>query len=64
MVNGHEPVQSRSANDGVEGEVHFRNFKLDILRAEVHLRPERDRQGNGPYLVNRIRAWTLGSVGV
>jgi hypothetical protein len=56
MGNGHEPVQSRSANDGIEGEVHLRNFELHILRAEVHLHPERDRQLDGPHRVNGIWA--------
>jgi hypothetical protein len=49
-----EVVQSWSANDGIEGEAHFRNFELDVLRAEVHLHPERDRHGNGPHRVNGI----------
>jgi hypothetical protein len=29
---------------------------LHVLRAEVHLRPERDRQGDGPHRVNGIWA--------
>jgi hypothetical protein len=54
--NGHEPVQCRSADDGVEGEVNFRNFELHVLSAEVVLRPESNRQGDGPYRVHGIRA--------
>jgi hypothetical protein len=54
--NGHEPVQGWSANDGIEGEVNFRNFELHVLCAEVDLRPECDWQGDGPYRVNGIRA--------
>jgi hypothetical protein len=30
MGNGHEPVQSRSANNGVEWEVHLRNIELSF----------------------------------
>jgi hypothetical protein len=56
MGNGHEPIQDRSADDGVEGEVNFRHFELHVLSAEVVLRPEGDRQGDGPYRVNGIRA--------
>jgi hypothetical protein len=43
MGNGHEPVQSQPANDGVEWEVHLRNFEMYVLCAEVCLRPERNR---------------------
>jgi hypothetical protein len=56
MGNGHEPVQGRPANDGVEGEVNFRNFELYVLNAEAVLRPESDRQGDGPYREHGIRA--------
>jgi hypothetical protein len=56
MGNSHEPVQSRSANNGIEREVHLRNFELHVLRAEVHLGPECDRQGDGSYRVNGIWA--------
>jgi hypothetical protein len=56
MGNGHESVQSWFAYDGIEGEVNLRNFELHVLRAEVHLRPECDRQGDGPHRVNGIWA--------
>jgi hypothetical protein len=56
MGNGHEPVQGRSAYDGIEGEVNLRNFEQHVFRAEVHLRPECDRQGDSPHRVNGIRA--------
>jgi hypothetical protein len=55
MGHGHEPVQGRPANDGVEGEVNFRNLELDVLSAEVVLRPKCDRQGDRPCRVHRIR---------
>jgi hypothetical protein len=54
--NGHKLVQSRSANDGVEWEVHLRNFELYVLYAEVYLRPESDRQGDDPHRVDGMRA--------
>jgi hypothetical protein len=56
MGNGHEPVQSRPANDGVEWDVHLRNIELHVLCAEVFLRPERDRQGDGPHPVDEMWA--------
>jgi hypothetical protein len=37
MGNGHEPVQGRPANDGVEQEVNLCNVELDVLCAEVFL---------------------------
>ena len=40
--NGHEAVERRLANDGIEREVYLRDVELDVLRAEV-LSPERDR---------------------
>jgi hypothetical protein len=40
MGNGHEPVQGRPANDGIEWEVNLHNVELDVLRAEVFLCPE------------------------
>jgi hypothetical protein len=43
MGNGHEPVQGRSANDGVEGKVNLRNLELHVLGAEVVLRPKCNR---------------------
>jgi hypothetical protein len=56
MGNGHEPVQSRLANYGVEWEVHFRNLKLNVLYAEIYLYPKCDWQGDGPHWVDGIRA--------
>ena len=35
MGNGHEVVESRPANDGIERQVHFRNIELDALCVEV-----------------------------
>jgi hypothetical protein len=40
MGNGHEPVQDRPANDGIEREINLRNIELDVLNAEVFLSPE------------------------
>jgi hypothetical protein len=56
MGNSHEPVQGRSANDGVEWEVQLRNFELYVLYVEVYLCPERDQQGDGPHWVDGMRA--------
>jgi hypothetical protein len=39
MGNGHEPVQGRPANDGIEREVNLCNVELDVLSAEVLLSP-------------------------
>jgi hypothetical protein len=48
MGNGHEPVQGRPANDGVEGEVNLRDVELDVLCAEVFLGPECYRECDAP----------------
>ena len=48
MSNGHEAVECRSANDGVERKVHLRNIEQNALCAEVLLGPERDRQSDAP----------------
>ena len=65
MDNGHEPVQGRSANDGIEGEAHLRNIELNVLCAEVLLGPEHHRQGDGPHRIDRMRThsgeWRDGS---
>jgi hypothetical protein len=65
MGNGHEPVQGRPANDGIEWEVNLRNVKLDVLRAEVFLCPECNRERDAPKGIHRLRAhsgeWTRGS---
>jgi hypothetical protein len=37
MGNGHEPVQGRPTNDGIEWEVNLRDVELDVLCAEVFL---------------------------
>jgi hypothetical protein len=34
MGNGHEPVQGRPANDGIEQKVNLRNIELDVLCAK------------------------------
>ena len=51
MGDGHEAIESRPANDGVEREVHLRNIELNALCAEVLLGPERDRQCDAPQRV-------------
>jgi hypothetical protein len=56
MGNGHEPVQSQPANDGIEWEVHLRNIELYVLSTEVFLSPECDRQGDGPHRVDGMWA--------
>jgi hypothetical protein len=43
MGNGHEPVQGRSANDSVEGEVNLGNLELHVLGTEVILCPKCNR---------------------
>jgi hypothetical protein len=63
--DGHEPVQGQSANDGVEGEVDFCNIKDDVLRAEVFLSSECNRECNAPKGIHRLWAhsgeWARGS---
>jgi hypothetical protein len=65
MGNGHEPVQGRPANDGIEREVNLRNIELDALCAEVVLCPECNRQRDTPKGIHRLGAhsgeWTRGS---
>jgi hypothetical protein len=56
MGNGHEPVQGWPANDGVEGEVDFRNVENDVLRAEVHLSSECNRECDAPKGIHRLWA--------
>ena len=41
--NGHEAVERRPANDGIEREIYLRDVELGVLRTEVFLSPERDR---------------------
>jgi hypothetical protein len=65
MGNGHEPVQGRSTNDGIEREVNLRNVELDVLCAEVFLCPECNREHDAPKGIHRLSAhseeWTRGS---
>jgi hypothetical protein len=65
MGNGHEPVQGRPANDGIEREVNLRNVELDVLSAEVLLSPECNRECDAPKGIYRLRAhseeWARGS---
>jgi hypothetical protein len=65
MGNGHEPVQGRPANDGIEREVILRNVELDVLSAKVFLSPECNRECDAPKGIHRLRAhsgeWARGS---
>jgi hypothetical protein len=65
MGNGHEPVQGRPANDGIEREVNLRNVELDVLSAEVLLSPECNRECDAPKRIHQLRAhsgeWVRGS---
>jgi hypothetical protein len=65
MDNGHEPVQGRPANDGIEGEVNLHDVELDVLCAEVFLGPKCNRECEAPKGIHRLRAhsgeWTRGS---
>jgi hypothetical protein len=65
MGNGHKPVQGRPANDGIEREVNLRNVELDVLSAEVLLRPKCNRECDTPKGIHRLRAhageWARGS---
>jgi hypothetical protein len=65
MGNGHEPVQGRPANDGIEREVNLCNVELDVLSAEVLLGPECNRECDAPKVIHRLRAhsreWARGS---
>jgi hypothetical protein len=57
MGNGHEPVQGRPTNDGVEGEVDFCNVENDILHAEVLLSSECNRECDAPKGIHRLWAY-------
>jgi hypothetical protein len=48
MGNGHEPVQGRPTNDGIEGEVNLCDVELDVLYAKVFLGPECNRECDAP----------------
>jgi hypothetical protein len=65
MGNGHEPVQGRSANDGIEREVNLRNVELDVLSAEVFLSTECNWECDAPKGIHRLWAhsgeWARGS---
>jgi hypothetical protein len=65
MGNGHELVQGRPANDGIEREVNLRNVELDVLSAEVLLSPECNRECDAPKGIHRLRVhsreWARGS---
>jgi hypothetical protein len=65
MGNGHEPVQGRPANDGIEGEVNLRNVELDALCAEVFFGPECYRECDAPKGIHRMwphsREWARGT---
>jgi hypothetical protein len=54
--NGHEPVQGRPANDGIEREVNLRNIELNVLCAEVFLCPECNRELDAPKGIHRLSA--------
>jgi hypothetical protein len=65
MGNGHEPVQGRPANDGIEREVNLRNVELDVLSVEVLHSPKCNRECDAPKGIHRLRAhsgeWARGS---
>ena len=65
MGNGHEPVQGRPANDGIEREVNLRNVELDVLSVKVLLSPECNRECDAPKGIHRLWAhsgeWARGS---
>jgi hypothetical protein len=65
MGNGHEPVQGRPTNDGIEREVNLRDVELDVLSAEVLLSPECNRECDAPKGIHWLRAhsreWARGS---
>jgi hypothetical protein len=65
MGNGHEVVQGRPANDGIEREVNLRNVELDILSVEVLLGLECNPECDAPKGIHRLRAhsreWARGS---
>jgi hypothetical protein len=65
MGNGHELVQGRPANDGIEREVNLCNVELDVLSAEVLFSLECNRECDAPKGIHRLRAhsgeWARGS---
>jgi hypothetical protein len=56
MGNGHESVQGRPANDGIEREVNLCNVELDVLCAEVFLCPECNQERDAPKGIHRLSA--------
>ena len=56
MGNGHKPVQGWPTNDGIEGEVDFRNVENNVLRAEVLLSSECNRECNAPKGIHQLWA--------
>jgi hypothetical protein len=56
MGNGHEPVQGRPTNDGIEREVNLRNVELDVLSVKVLLSPKCNRECDAPKGIYRLRA--------
>jgi hypothetical protein len=56
MGNGHEPIQSCLANEGIEGEVNLQYVKLDVLGTEGLLGPECDRESDAPKGIHWPRA--------
>jgi hypothetical protein len=65
MGNGHEPVQGRPTNDGIEREVNLYNVELDVLSAKVLLSPECNRECDAPKGIHQLKAhsgeWARGS---
>jgi hypothetical protein len=65
MGNGHEPVQGRPVDDGVEGDVNLRDVEHDVLRAEVILGNECNQECDAPKGIHRLWAhsgqWARGS---
>jgi hypothetical protein len=58
MGNGHEPVQSRSPDDGVKGEVDLRDVELDVLHTKVFLCPKCNWERNAPEGIHGLRAYS------
>ena len=58
MGNGHESVQRRPANDGIEREVNLRIVELDVLSAKILLSPKCNWECDAPKGIHRLWAYS------
>jgi hypothetical protein len=56
--DGHELIQGRAANVGIEGEVDLHDVEDNVLRAMVVRHPECDREGDATMRDDGAQAHT------